>query len=436
MNDFPASKAARGAIFINTGLKIGTNYAKYYANRALASANSKPDKSVLHRANANDIFRQFTRLRGTALKLAQSFSLDTGVLPDEFVQVMAQAQYRVPPMGQALVRNRIKAELGDYPEKLFSHFEPEALAAASIGQVHRALLKDGTPVVVKVQYPNVRRTIESDLSLARTLFGHLIGSRIDDYFAEIRDKLMEETDYLNEGEQLQAFGTEYRHPAIVLPQLFPKWTTERVLTMSFVEGKHLDGYLAAQPTVAQRHAYGQLLWDFFHAQIEAKAYTLHADLHPGNFLFRPDGQLGIIDFGCVKTFPPDFITLCMRLLHLHIEDNTEALKQLYREAQILSDESNGSLSEADAFIYFRRLGQILVQPYLSERFDFGGRAYQQALNAFFRDGSEVKPQVSQHFIFLNKLQMGLYSLLMKLGATIDMRYSRNIVQNMGSEANN
>ena len=432
--DFPASKLERGALFARAGLKVGTNYAKYYAQRTLADKEqARRDKSALHRDNANDIFRQFAKLRGTALKLAQSLSLDNGALPDEFAEVMAQAQYQVPPMNRALVRSRIKQELGAYPEQAFARFTPEAVAAASIGQVHRARLKDGTPVAVKIQYPNMRQTIDSDLALARTLFGPLIGDSADAYFAEVRQKLLEETDYINEGRQLEQFSQLYQHPAIVTPRLVGPLTTERVLTMTFVEGQHLGPYLQGAPPAAERDAYGQLLWDFFHQQVADGSYAMHADLHPGNFLFRADGKLGMLDFGCVKHFPKSFIHTCMALLEGHLADDPQGLKQLYYREHILDEAQSDNAAEEEAFAYFRTLGKTLVQPYRSERFDFGQPDYRSALNQLFRSGPKVQPRVSPHFIFLNKVQAGLYSLLMKLGARVDTRASRRIVARLATE---
>ncbi len=143
MSDFPSGKLQRGKILASTGLKVGTNYARYYARRSVQGDQGQDARSQLNRDNATQVFKDFTRLRGTALKLAQSLSMDTGVMPDEFIEVMADAQYRVPPMNRALVRNQIRRELGAQPEQLFGCFDDQAVAAASIGQVHRAEGKDG-----------------------------------------------------------------------------------------------------------------------------------------------------------------------------------------------------------------------------------------------------------------------------------------------------
>ena len=128
---FPASKLERGKIFAKTGLKVGANYARYLADRVTKGEDDGTRKRALNTQNAEDLYREFTKLRGTALKLAQSMSMNTGVLPEEFMDVMAAAQYQVPPMNRALVQKRVRDGLGQYPAQLFDAFEAEAMAAAS-----------------------------------------------------------------------------------------------------------------------------------------------------------------------------------------------------------------------------------------------------------------------------------------------------------------
>jgi predicted unusual protein kinase regulating ubiquinone biosynthesis (AarF/ABC1/UbiB family) len=199
MSDFPSSRFERGKIFAKTGIKAGSRYAKHYLGRPFHH-DPEISKSELHQNTAREVFDEFTKLRGTALKIAQALSMDQGFLPDEFAEVMTQAQYRVPPVNKALTRSIIKKELGKYPEQIFKTFSAEAMAAASIGQVHKAVMQDGRSVAVKIQYPGVRDTIESDLGIARLLFKQLVkrGSDIDPYFDEVRQTLLKETNYLIE----------------------------------------------------------------------------------------------------------------------------------------------------------------------------------------------------------------------------------------------
>src|SRR5699024_12620504 len=125
-DDFPSTKFDRGKIFAKTGLKLGTNYAKRYLKKKTGKKESELEKRSFHTENARQVFNEFAKLRGTALKIAQSLSMDQGVLPEEFTDVMGEAQYSVPPINKALVRSIIKRELGDYPEKLFKSFTPDA----------------------------------------------------------------------------------------------------------------------------------------------------------------------------------------------------------------------------------------------------------------------------------------------------------------------
>ena len=417
--EFPASKMERGRIFAKTGLQVGKNYAQYLADRVRGKGGEER-KRDLNTQNAKDLFKEFSRLRGTALKLAQSMSLDTGMLPDEFMEVMAEAQYRVPPMNRALVRKRIRDALGRFPELLFDEFEGEAMAAASIGQVHRARLDDGRPVAVKVQYPNVRDTIESDLALARTLFRRIVkGGPIDDYFEEVRARLREETDYLNEADNIAYFAEQYDRDDFVTPRPVREHTTETVLTMTFVEGRHLDALLETDPDQATRDHFGQLLWDFLHEQVAHNHRTIHADTHPGNFLFRDDGRLGIIDFGCVKTLPQAFRDDMLRLYRARMEDDKTEIDRLLHRLDILQDDMPED-TRAEVRGFFDRYGSLIVEPYRQSSFDFGDPGFRERLQSCFQDASTLRRAAgSPHFIFLNKALVGLLNLMVQLKPRID-----------------
>jgi predicted unusual protein kinase regulating ubiquinone biosynthesis (AarF/ABC1/UbiB family) len=420
-DDFPSSKLERSALFAKTGLKVGKNYAKYLADRVTGrGGDAEARKRDLNTQNAKDLFREFTHLRGTALKLAQSMSMDTGMMPDEFMEVMAEAQYNVPPMNRALVRKRIRDALGRMPELLFDEFESEAMAAASIGQVHRARLDDGRNVAVKVQYPNVRETVQSDLAVARTLFKRLVGGGdIDSHFEEVRARLEEETDYLNEADNIAFFAEQYPRDGIVTPEPVREFTTETVLTMTFVDGYHLDAFLDKDPDQATRDHFGQLLWDFLHEQVAGNHRTLHADAHPGNFLFRDDGQLGVIDFGCVKTFPQAFRDDMLRLYRARMTDDEAAMDDLLRRLDILHDGLSAEMRD-EIRRFFDDYGSLLVEPYRQSEFDFGDPAFRERLHASFQEASKLREVVgSPHFIFLNKALVGLLNLLTQLRPRID-----------------
>jgi len=426
---FPSSKTERSKIFAKTGLKVGSNYARYYLNRSLKRNNLEEQKQKLHSDNANDIYKELTRLRGTALKIAQSMSMDTGVLPDEFIDVMSNAQYRVPPMNRALVRAIIKRELNKYPEQIFKSFDLQSTAAASLGQVHVASLKNGQKAAVKIQYPNVRETISSDLAIAKVIFKRIVkGKNLDAYFKEIGAKLIEETDYYNEGKQIDYFSELYQSEQIITPIYIPESSTGKVLTMSFIEGVHLDQFLKQNPSKEERDHYGQIIWDFFNVQISHESRTVYADIHPGNFLFRKDTKLGIVDFGCVKTFPKDFLEKCILLFGAQISNDTEKILKLYYETEILFKEQEGSKRQEDIYNFFQGFGKVVLEPFHRKIFDFGDPKFRESLNFYFSESSKLNEvRGSQHFIFLNKVLFGLFSFLMKLKAEIDTRKSREIL---------
>ncbi len=430
MSDFPSSKFERGKIIAKTGIKVGTNYAQRYIKKKVG-ADSGNDKDF-HTNNAKEVFKEFTKLRGTALKIAQGMSMDQGFLPEEFAEVMSQAQYSVPPINKALVRTIIKRELGDYPEKLFAKFEPEAFAAASIGQVHRAELKDGRKVAVKIQYPNVRETINSDMAVAKSLAKRIIkkGQDIDPYFNEIRQTLMEETDYKHEGSQIDQFRKRFGSDEIIIPEWIQEYSTERVLCMSFVEGRHLGEFLKENPTQEEKNHFGQLIWDFFHEEIRVGGYV-HADTHPGNFLFTFEGELGVIDFGCVKLFPEEFFTNYLKLLPTHLANDQEAIRNLYIELDVINPESKTQDREEEYYNFARNYGIMFSKPYKYDTFDFSDPKFDEEIRHFTKEAplsNELRG--SKHFLYTSRVHTGLYSILIKLGAQIDTTKAKEILTDL------
>lgn len=430
MSDFPSSKFERSKIIAKTGIKVGTNYAQRYLKKKVSGKDS--DSKEFHTNNAKQVFKEFTKLKGTALKIAQGMSMDQGFLPEEFAEVMSQAQYSVPPINKALVRSIIKKELGAYPEQLFSSFEAEAFAAASIGQVHRAELKNGQKVAVKIQYPNVRETINSDMAVAKALAKRIIknSGSIDPYFEEIKTTLLEETDYIHEGSQIDTFRERFGNEVILIPEWIEDHSTQKVLTMSFIEGRHLGEFLKENPSQEERNHFGQLLWDFFHEEIRVGGYV-HADTHPGNFLFTFDGKLGVIDFGCVKKFPQDFFINYLKLLPTHLANDEEAIRELYIQLEVINTDSETPDKEEEYYNFARNYGIMFSKPYRYDSFDFSDPSYDQQIRHFTKEAplsNELRG--SKHFLYTSRVHTGLYNILIKLGAQIDTTRSKEILSEL------
>lgn len=424
MENFPSGKLERTGILAKTGLKIGSNYAKYHLKKAFGDKTQ--NKEDVHRESAQQLFKELTHLRGTALKLAQSISMDqSGLLPDIYIEIMTGAQYKVPPINRAMVRSIIKQELGNWPEDRFASFDADAVAAASIGQVHQATTYHGEQIAVKIQYPNVRETIKSDLRIARIVFERFVESdNVDAYFDEVYNKLMDETDYLNEGKSIDQFACRFNTDRYATPKWLPELSSGKVLSMSWLSGSHLDQFLAQNPTQGQRNHFGQLLWDFFHDQIDSNC-TIHADTHPGNFLFLPDGRLGIIDFGCVKTFPMSFFNAYISALPLHLENDPNKLLRLYEDLELYDPNLSGSRQQDDYIDFVRDFGQTFAEPYRDGTFDFGNPAFTDSIRNHIQRASKLSgPRGSRHFIFASRVQVGLYTMLSRMKAEVTVTHSR------------
>ena len=430
MSDFPSSKFERGRIIAKTGLKVGTNYAQRYLKKRITG--KEKSAKEFHSENAREVFKEFTKLRGTALKIAQGMSMDQGFLPEEFAEVMTQAQYSVPPINKALVRAIIKRELGEYPEQIFAHFEADAFAAASIGQVHKAMLKDGRKVAIKIQYPNVRETIDSDMVVAKSLARRIIkkGQDIDPYFDEIRSTLLIETDYIHEGAQIKAFKERFGNEHFLIPDWIQEYSTERILCMSFLEGHHLGDFLKKEPSQDERNHFGQLIWEFFHEELRIGGYV-HADTHPGNFLFTYDGKLGIIDFGCVKLFPDEFFTNYLKLLPCHLGDDEEAIRELYTKLEVINPNAKVQSKEDEYYNFARNYGIMFSKPYRYDFFDFSNPDFDNEIRHFTKEAplsNEIRG--SKHFLYTSRVHTGLYSILIKLGAVISTKNSKLILSEL------
>nr|WP_295786233.1 AarF/ABC1/UbiB kinase family protein [Rhodoferax sp.] len=339
-------RLSRGAIAGMAVARAGLAHLGHKAQSLTRDAAQEAQARTAHEAELGRIlFAALNQLKGTALKASQLMSMELGFLPEGMRQELARAHYQVTPLNRALVIKVLRQEFDQDPHALFQHFEPQAFAAASLGQVHAATLASGDAVAVKLQYPGMAASIGSDMrmlrSLLRTLGGHSKTlpntDIIDRVMADIELKLAEELDYLHEAEALQWFAQHLTLPGLVIPQPVMERTTKRVLTMQHLAGQHVNEWLLTQPSQEQRDRYGQLLFDtFLHC-----AFVLHrvqADPHPGNYLFMADGQLGLLDFGCTRALDPSFCaavsTVWSALLHTPMD--TATLQQAYRELGLIS----------------------------------------------------------------------------------------------------
>lgn len=421
------SRLGRTGKFIKTGAKVGGNYLKYYSKRLVSD--EKAANTQLQENNASDIYNTLSELKGSALKVAQMMSLDQGILPEAYANKFSQAQYSAPPLSYPLVVKTFKNSLGKSPNELFDAFEKNATAAASIGQVHKAE-KDGNTLAVKVQYPGVADSISSDLKIIRPIVGamfNISGSEMDHYLQEVEARLIEETDYELELRRSKEIS---KACAAIEGLLFPKYYTElsgeRVLSMDWMPGKHLDAYLATNPSQEARNKAGQIMWNFYDHQIH-NLLQVHADPHPGNFLFQEDGTLGVIDFGCVKQFSKEFHNTYFQLMEPSIAGDTDKFNELLFKLDFLLPSDKPAEVSHFTSIYTEVL-ELLGRPFFSETFDFADNKYFEQIYAlsdvYSNDKMLRKAKAARgprDAIYLNRTYFGLYSILNRLGAKVETK---------------
>lgn len=418
----PTSKIARASQFLKGGLKVGANVVKHQAKKMLGQEVSQEE---LDRENAEDLLKTFSELRGSALKVAQTISLDTINFSKSFVEVMQNAQYNVPPMSGPLAVQVFKRSLGKAPEAVFDKFNVKAVRAASLGQVHEAW-KAGKRLAVKIQYPGVADSIKSDMRLFRTFAPKITKiplQELEPFIQEMEERFLEEADYKRELENSLAFKELCKDlEGLRFPEYYPEYCGDKVLTMEWLDGVHLNEYLAQEPPYEARQRYGQLLWDFYNYQIHVLR-QVNADPHPGNFLFRSDGTLGVIDFGCTKHLPDNLYEAYFALAdqRLYEPDARDELDALFEKLEIYRPSDSVERRNYIRDLY-ARFANTLATPYQLGRMNFAERAYFDQLNAIGEEIAATRElRGLRDFLFLNRTFLGLFNFFHRLGVTLDTR---------------
>lgn len=424
LDSIPTNKIERVSKLVTTGVKIGGNYLKYYGQKMV---NPETAKETLHENNATDIYDSLKELKGSALKVAQMLSMEKNLLPQSYVEKFSLSQFSVPPLSGPLVTKTFRKYFGKEPHELFDSFNPESINAASIGQVHKAT-KEGKDLAVKIQYPGVRESIGTDIAMVKPIAIRMFNLQgtSDEYFQEIEGKLMEETDYTLELQQSEAVRVECaKLDNIRFPKYYPELSCEKIITMDWMQGKHLSEWCKEEHTQEEKNKVGQALYDFYMYQIHG-LHKFHADPHPGNFLVDDNANLIAIDFGCMKALPIDFYTPYYKIIQPETIANETLFKELLYELQVLRPE--GVPNEEEYFFkLFQELLNVFVDPYRHEKFDFGNPAFSDdiaGLSEKFANDKVLRKmngnRGSKHFIYVNRTFFGLYSLLFDIGAEIDV----------------
>ncbi len=422
-NSIPTSKVARATQFVKTGVKIGGNYLKHNVKKMIDPSTTKEQ---LHQENAEDIYSSLSELKGSALKVTQMLSMDKGLLPRAYREKFAMSQYSAPPLSGPLVIKTFKKNLGKSPSEIFDNFEMNASNAASIGQVHKASL-NGKKLAVKIQYPGVSDSISADLKMVKPIAIAMFGLNdkdVERYMGEVQERLLEETNYRLELQRSVEISEACAHiKDIFFPSYYPEFSSDKILTMDWLDGLHMKEFLETNPSQEVRNRIGQALWDFYDYQIHTLK-QVHADPHPGNFLLQQDGTLGIIDFGCIKVIPEVFYENYFALINFDTLEDNDKISKIFNTLEFIVPQD--SAEEAKFFTeLFKEMIFLLGKPFGEEQFDFSDDAYFEQVYVFAEKLQHLEElrnskvaRGSQHGLYINRTYFGLYSLLNELRAKI------------------
>jgi predicted unusual protein kinase regulating ubiquinone biosynthesis (AarF/ABC1/UbiB family) len=343
----PQTRIGRSA---KLGTAIGTQAGKYAgtvaANVARSDEKSQERLESRHLETALKMAGVLGEMKGAAMKIGQMASfIDVDFLPPEYREIyqeqLAKLRTSAPAMPWDKVRGVLEEEYDDNPDRVFAEIEHEAFAAASIGQVHRAKLHDGTPVAVKVQYPGIADALESDVAnagilvrLARVLAPGLDAKAVA---AELRERVLEELDYEFEAQNQRAFARAYEdHPFIFVPKVHSRLSRRRVLVSDYVEGRGFDEVKGLEQD--ERDIFGEIVFRFCFGSIYHLQH-FNADTHPGNYLLMEDGRVAFLDFGMTKKLTPNQIKLEERVFDAAAKDDPEELRDALHVLGFVRDPS-------------------------------------------------------------------------------------------------
>ena len=416
---------------MNRGLHYGKlattltgSYLGYHVQNLIFGDNDEGDRKRQYQRNALSSIRdELQQLGGPAIKLGQFLSLQGNVLPQEALDELTAFQMRAPSMHPTLARIQFKNAVGEFPEETFAEFSRQPFAAASLGQVHKAVTKNGKEVAVKIQYPAIEAAIANDFKLLRnTIKASPLRSYLPKPFVEeLEHGIAAEVDYIREAANLKRFRKQLGPLSYVgVPKTFPEHSAKKVLTMTLMSGDHLDDWLAKEPSQRQRDQLGTRLLELFYFQV-LKTHHLHADPHPGNYLFDEHNQIAVIDFGCVKQLDAEVADL----FHMFTADGfRDDRRNRSRITELLWNDQppkkNRDIQRLlDIVFEFNRL----VLPEVGsgpQVVDFGDDALLSNTTSGLKEVFQSK-LVRPQLLFAKRAELGLLNMLHRLGARINTR---------------
>ncbi|NYH80026.1 putative unusual protein kinase regulating ubiquinone biosynthesis (AarF/ABC1/UbiB family) [Actinopolyspora biskrensis] len=424
MTDVPRRAAQRTAKLASLPLGAAGRVAAGWGKR-LTGQDAATVSADFSARTAEQLFAVLGQLKGGAMKFGQALSVFEAAVPDELAepyrQALSKLQATAPPMSEASVRRTLDEQLGADWHRRFAEFDDSPTAAASIGQVHRAVWHDGREVAVKIQYPGADEALRSDLRqlmrFSRLFQSLLPGAEIKPLLNELQDRMVEELDYRIESDNQRAFAAAFADDELVrVPGVVA--SSPKVMVTEWVSGEPF-AEIIENGSREQRNRAGRLLSEF-HFSSPARVGLLHADPHPGNFRLLPDGRLSVIDFGAVARLPEGLPTTLGRMLRLALEDRAEELMDLLRSDRFVQTDSALRAEDVQAY-----LGPF-VDPVRTETFHFT-RAWLQyqadrvgdLRSPDFRTGRSLN--LPPDYLLIHRVTLGATGILCQLDAEVAAR---------------
>jgi predicted unusual protein kinase regulating ubiquinone biosynthesis (AarF/ABC1/UbiB family) len=415
-------RSGRGLAALGLVMRSGLRYASS-APRLFAAAGENRERlrNDLALQTAEDVAVTLGDMKGVLMKIGQMASyVDEGLSPP-VRRTLSRLQDSVPPMSGELAALVVEEELGLPPERAFARWDPDPIAAASIGQVHRAITRDGRAVAVKVQYPGIAETMAADLanvSLLRRMLRLTAPSQdVDALVAELRDRVLEELDYRQEAENQRLLADYFDgHPTIHVPGIVSELSARRVVTSELSGGARfaeLAGWSQAERDLAAETIYRFVFRSLY------EVHAFNGDPHPGNYLFHRGGRVTFLDFGLVKHFTAaELYPLMQMVRNLCVENDPEGFRRsmedagfLIRGAPVSTDQVVDHLAVFYATV--REPGPVTMT----------GEYASAVVRHFFNVRSPIAPYVSvpRSYVILQRINLGLFAVLGELSATADWR---------------
>ena len=418
-------RAHRSMIVASAATKAGSGWAVHRARRTFADAERREVLDTEHQLrSATQVAETLGNLKGAMMKLGQMASyLDQG-MPEPVREALAQLQQDAPPMAPELAAEVIRSELGDSPDRLFAEWDPVPIAAASIGQVHRAMTHDGRAVAVKVQYPGVDEAIRGDLDNAGMLFAAMKmmfpGLDPKPLVAELRERIVEELDYGLEAVNQRMFAEYYAgHPFIHIPAVVDELSTTRVLTTELATGARFSEVKTW--SAEQRNLAAESIYRFVFGSLY-RLGAFNGDPHPGNYLFGPDGHVTFLDFGLVKRFTPEELVMFEDMIQAMVVDHDiAAFRRIVEDVGLLRRDARFTDEEVgDYFGHFYKF--VLRDEPVAMTEEYASETVARFFDTSGEHGDIMKAaNVPPSMVIIQRINLGLYAILGELGAVANWR---------------